>query len=168
MLRYMRRCHPLSACQICKALKMLNAEETTTMCREAFVAPAGRVLLSADYAQMELRLMAHMSGDARLIATLSDPAQDPFKHWAAQWLRIPPHSVRGRTFLCLYIVKFYQLAIPLPCCFEHPPRVSILIRAPVPVTSEHAGTMPAVLIHALQALADLQRTDRRLLYDPKA
>ena len=61
--------------------------------REAFVAPAGRVLLSADYAQMELRLMAHLSGDASLIATLSDPLQDPFTHWAAQWLRIPPPAV---------------------------------------------------------------------------
>ncbi|CAL8465203.1 g4738 [Coccomyxa elongata] len=61
--------------------------------REAFVAPAGRVLLSADYAQMELRLMAHLSGDASLIATLSDPLQDPFTQWAAQWLRTPPHAV---------------------------------------------------------------------------
>ncbi len=57
------------------------------------MAPAGRVLLSADYAQMELRLMAHLSGDASLIATLSDPLQDPFTHWAAQWLRIPPPAV---------------------------------------------------------------------------
>lgn len=57
------------------------------------MAPAGHVLLSADYAQMELRLMAHLSGDERLIATLCDPAQDPFAHWAAQWLRIHPHSV---------------------------------------------------------------------------
>ncbi|HTW84376.1 MAG TPA: DNA polymerase I [Candidatus Sulfotelmatobacter sp.] len=31
--------------------------------RKAFVAPPGRVLLAADYSQIELRLMAHLSGD---------------------------------------------------------------------------------------------------------
>lgn len=34
--------------------------------RQAFVAPAGRVLLSADYSQIELRIMAQLSGDEGL------------------------------------------------------------------------------------------------------
>ena len=59
-------------------------------CRDAFVAPEGRLLLSADYAQMELRLMAHLSGDESLRAVLADPHQDPFTQWAAQWLRVKP------------------------------------------------------------------------------
>jgi len=31
--------------------------------RKAFIAPSGHVILSADYSQVELRIMAHMSGD---------------------------------------------------------------------------------------------------------
>jgi len=36
--------------------------------RKMFVAPAGRVLVDADYSQIELRLLAHMSGDQAMIA----------------------------------------------------------------------------------------------------
>ena len=35
--------------------------------REAFVAPAGCVIASADYSQIELRIMAHISGDEALL-----------------------------------------------------------------------------------------------------
>lgn len=40
--------------------------------RAAFVPEKGNVLISADYSQIELRLLAHMSGDENLIAAFTD------------------------------------------------------------------------------------------------
>ncbi|MBL8329421.1 MAG: DNA polymerase I [Rubrivivax sp.] len=40
--------------------------------REAFVAPAGHVIASADYSQIELRIMAHMSGDAGMTRAFTE------------------------------------------------------------------------------------------------
>ena len=39
--------------------------------RQAFVAAPGNVLLAADYSQIELRIMAHLSGDAALLAAFA-------------------------------------------------------------------------------------------------
>jgi DNA polymerase-1 len=40
--------------------------------REAFVAPEGHVLVSADYSQIELRILAHVSKDPFLVASFMD------------------------------------------------------------------------------------------------
>ena len=40
--------------------------------REAFVAAPGNVIASADYSQIELRIMAHISGDAALLRAFTD------------------------------------------------------------------------------------------------
>ena len=40
--------------------------------RQAFVAPPGRRLVAADYSQIELRIMAHLSGDEGLRAAFAD------------------------------------------------------------------------------------------------
>lgn len=48
-------------------------------------APPGRVLLSLDFAQIELRVMAHLSADPGLVALFRSEA-DVFRTVAAQWL----------------------------------------------------------------------------------
>ena len=40
--------------------------------REAFVAPEGKLIASADYSQIELRIMAHLSGDEALLSAFQN------------------------------------------------------------------------------------------------
>jgi DNA polymerase-1 len=56
--------------------------------REAFVAPPGHVILSADYSQIELRLMAHISGDAGMRAAFA-AGEDIHRATAAEVFGLP-------------------------------------------------------------------------------
>ncbi|MCH8070906.1 MAG: DNA polymerase I [Proteobacteria bacterium] len=60
--------------------------------RQAFVAPDGAVLLAADYSQIELRIMAHLSGDAGLLDAFADD-QDIHKATAAEVFALDPDDV---------------------------------------------------------------------------
>ena len=57
--------------------------------RAAFVPDPGRVLLAADYSQIELRLLAHFSQDARLLAAYQSDA-DIHRLTAAEVFGVPP------------------------------------------------------------------------------
>ncbi len=67
--------------------------------RAVFRAPPGRVMLSADYRQMELRVMAFLAREGALWATLCDERRDPFREIAAGWLKRSPEQVRPRHIL---------------------------------------------------------------------
>src|SRR5947207_2660133 len=56
--------------------------------RKAFVAAEGQVLLSADYSQVELRILAHISGDADLIETFRR-GDDIHRATASKMFNIP-------------------------------------------------------------------------------
>ena len=60
--------------------------------RQAFIAPSQHVLLSADYSQIELRIMAHLSQDATLQRAF-ELELDIHKATAAEILDIPLESV---------------------------------------------------------------------------
>ena len=60
--------------------------------REAFIAPPGWVIASADYSQIELRIMAHMSGDAVLTKAFLD-GMDVHRATAAEVFNLQPADV---------------------------------------------------------------------------
>ena len=67
-------------------------EEIGRQIRKAFVAPKGRVLLAADYSQIELRLMAHFSQDDALVHAFNH-GQDVHRRTAAEVLGIALEDV---------------------------------------------------------------------------
>ena len=60
--------------------------------RQAFVAPAGYTLLAADYSQIELRIMAHLSGDAGLTDAFANDL-DVHRATAAEVFGLAPDDV---------------------------------------------------------------------------
>ncbi|MCX7961522.1 MAG: DNA polymerase, partial [Burkholderiales bacterium] len=60
--------------------------------RRAFVAPPGYLLLSADYSQIELRIMAHLSGDPGLLAAFRE-GRDVHRATAAEVFNVPIEAV---------------------------------------------------------------------------
>src|SRR5206468_1570451 len=62
--------------------------------RRAFVAPPGRKLIVADYSQIELRVLAHLSRDEALIAAF-EQEQDIHRATAAKIFGVPADLVSG-------------------------------------------------------------------------
>ncbi|MCI7152908.1 MAG: DNA polymerase I [Flavonifractor plautii] len=60
--------------------------------RKMFVAPAGRVLVDADYSQIELRLLAHIAGDEHMIAAFRT-GEDIHTVTASQVFGVPQEQV---------------------------------------------------------------------------
>lgn len=61
-------------------------------CRHVFSSPEGWCLLSADYCQLELRILAHFSKDQALCRIFTSPG-DVFKSIATKWNKLPEDEV---------------------------------------------------------------------------
>ena len=73
--------------------------------RQAFVAPPGHVLLAADYSQIELRIMAHLSGDESLMAAFAED-RDIHQATAAEVLGIEPGQVTAEQRRAAKAINF--------------------------------------------------------------
>lgn len=73
--------------------------------REAFIAPPGCRIVSADYSQIELRIMAHLSGDEGLIQAFSQ-GEDIHRATAAEIFDMPPADVSSEQRRHAKVINF--------------------------------------------------------------
>jgi DNA polymerase-1 len=73
--------------------------------RQAFVAPPGYRILAADYSQIELRIMAHLSGDAGLLSAFVG-GLDVHRATAAEVFGLPPEQVDGNQRRAAKAINF--------------------------------------------------------------
>ena len=73
--------------------------------RSAFVAPAGHRIVSADYSQVELRIMAHLSDDPRLLEAFAQ-GEDVHRATAAEVFGLTPSEVTGEQRRAAKAINF--------------------------------------------------------------
>src|ERR1700759_5635491 len=73
--------------------------------REAFIAPKGSVIVSADYSQIELRIMAHLSGDKSLGDAFSR-GEDVHRHTASEVFDTAPDAVSSEQRRYAKVINF--------------------------------------------------------------
>jgi len=73
--------------------------------REAFVAPPGSVIVSADYSQIELRIMAHLSGDKSLVDAFAR-GEDVHRHTASEVFDAAPDQVSSEQRRYAKVINF--------------------------------------------------------------
>jgi DNA polymerase-1 len=62
--------------------------------RQAFIAPPDHLIMAADYSQIELRIMAHLSGDEGLLRAFAE-GRDVHEATAAEMFAVDPTAVTG-------------------------------------------------------------------------
>ncbi|WP_370679675.1 DNA polymerase I [Comamonas sp. GB3 AK4-5] len=73
--------------------------------REAFVAPEGKLIASADYSQIELRIMAHLSGDEALLNAFKN-GQDVHRATAAEVFGVAVDQVSSEQRRYAKVINF--------------------------------------------------------------
>jgi len=73
--------------------------------REAFIAPPGSSIVSADYSQIELRIMAHLSGDAGLLQAFANN-EDIHRATAAEIFMVAPAEVDSEQRRYAKVINF--------------------------------------------------------------
>ncbi len=73
--------------------------------REAFIAPAGSKIVSADYSQIELRIMAHLSGDEGLLRAFAN-GEDIHRATAAEVFAVEKDAVSTEQRRFAKVINF--------------------------------------------------------------
>ncbi len=73
--------------------------------RSAFIAPPGHHIVSADYSQIELRIMAHLSDDPRLLEAFAQ-GEDVHRATAAEIFGVAPAEINGEQRRAAKVINF--------------------------------------------------------------
>ncbi|RFP22833.1 DNA polymerase I [Duganella sp. BJB488] len=73
--------------------------------REAFIAPPGSHIVSADYSQIELRIMAHISEDENMLRAFAEGV-DIHRATAAEIFGVPPEEVSSEQRRYAKVINF--------------------------------------------------------------
>jgi DNA polymerase I len=73
--------------------------------REAFIAPPGSHIVSADYSQIELRIMAHISGDEAMLRAFAE-GEDIHRATAAEIFGVAPADVQPEQRRYAKVINF--------------------------------------------------------------
>jgi DNA polymerase-1 len=73
--------------------------------RQAFIAPEGWLVMAADYSQIELRIMAHLSGDEGLLRAFQEGG-DVHRATAAEVFGLPPEEVSANQRRAAKAINF--------------------------------------------------------------
>ena len=73
--------------------------------REAFIAAPGKVIISADYSQIELRIMAHLSEDEAMLRAFAE-GEDIHRATAAEIFAIAPAEVSSEQRRYAKVINF--------------------------------------------------------------
>ena len=73
--------------------------------REAFIAPPGHVIVSCDYSQIELRIMAHLSDDAALLQAFHE-GMDVHRATASEVFGVAPDQVSSEQRRYAKVINF--------------------------------------------------------------
>jgi DNA polymerase-1 len=140
--------------------------------REAFVAEPGHLLLSADYSQIELRVLAHLSGDATLIEGFrrgEDVHERTARELFGPFSTLPADEQRRRSKMVNYALLYGKTAFSLARdlgvtrkdadrfiedYFARYPRVRLFFDETVARAREHGFVR--TLLGRLRRLPDLQ------------
>ncbi len=144
--------------------------------RRAFIAEPGWLLLAADYSQIELRVLAHLSGDPALIETFAAD-RDIHEETARQVFGPPlPHlkdelrrKAKVINFSIIYGTSAFSLAKELgteprqaqrfiDCYFEQHPRVREFLEDTVKEAEERGSTQ--TIFGRLRQVPELKQKDK--------
>jgi DNA polymerase-1 len=123
--------------------------------RRAFIADAGFKLISADYSQIELRVLAHLSGDETLIAAFAR-GEDIHDRTALKVFGpnsgLDPHELRRRAKIVNYALLYGKTAFTLA------KDIGVTQHAAQEFIEAYFAGFPSVRGFIDQTLADARRT----------